>query len=118
MFDPNERPFVRSQIANTLRGTISQKLVPSADGSTRLPATEVLVVTPTVKDFILKDELEQIYELVKNGSFNNMTTMNMSLYKLYTEEKITKEIALTHSDNKPELEQLMRGIYHGTGMNK
>ncbi len=118
LFDPNERPFVRSQIANTLRGTISQKLVPSADGSTRLPATEVLVVTPTVKDFILKDELEQIYELVKNGSFNNMTTMNMSLYKLYTEEKITKEIALTHSDNKPELEQLMRGIYHGTGMNK
>lgn len=118
LFDPNERPFVRSQIANTLRGTISQKLVPSADGSTRLPATEVLVVTPTVKDFILKDELEQIYELVKNGSFNNMTTMNMSLYKLYTEEKITKEIALTHSDNKPELEQLMRGIYHGPGMNK
>lgn len=118
LFDPNERPFVRSQIANTLRGTISQKLVPSADGSTRLPATEVLVVTPTVKDFILKDELEQIYELVKNGSFNNMTTMNMSLYKLYSEEKITKETALTYSDNRPELEQLMRGIYHGTGMNK
>ena len=47
-----------------------------------------------------------------------MTTMNMSLYKLYNEEKISKETALTYSDNKPELEQLMRGIYHGTGMNK
>ena len=33
-------------------------------------------------------------------------------------KKLQKEIALTHSDNKPELEQLMRGIYHGTGMNK
>ncbi|CDE99373.1 twitching mobility protein [Clostridium sp. CAG:813] len=118
MFEPNERPFIRSQIANTLRGTISQKLVPAIDGGTRLPATEILVVTPTVKDFIQKDELEQIYELVKNGSFNNMTTMNTSLYKLYNEEKISKETALTYSDNKPELEQLMRGIYHGTGMNK
>lgn len=116
LFDPNERPFVRSQIANTLRGTISQKLVPTAEGGSRLPATEILVVTPTVRDFIQKDELEQIYELVKNGSFNNMTTMNMSLYKLYQNEKITKEIALEYSDNRSELEQLMRGIYHGTGM--
>ncbi|MBE5719855.1 MAG: PilT/PilU family type 4a pilus ATPase, partial [Ruminiclostridium sp.] len=48
LFDPNERPFVRSQIANTLRGTISQKLVPAAEGGSRLPATEILVVTPTV----------------------------------------------------------------------
>ncbi len=118
LFDPNERPFVRNQIANTLRGTISQKLIPTIDGGTRCPATEILVVTPTVKDFIQKDELEQIYELVKNGSFNNMTTMNMSIYKLYNEGKISKEVALTYSDNKSELEQLMRGIYHGTGMNK
>ncbi len=45
-----------------------------------------------------------------------MTTMNMSLYKLYQNERITKEIALEYSDNRSELEQLMRGIYHGTGM--
>lgn len=115
LFDPGERPFIREQIANTLRGTISQKLVPTVDGSTRVPAAEVLVVTPTVKDFIQKDELEQIYELVKKGSFNNMTTMNMSLYKLYTEGRISQDVAVTYSDNKSELEQLMRGIYHGTG---
>jgi len=47
-----------------------------------------------------------------------MTTMNMSLYKLYNENKITKEVALEYSDNRSELEQLMRGIYRGTGMNK
>lgn len=39
-----------------------------------------------------------------------MTTMNMSLYKLYNENKITKEVALEYSDNRSELEQLMRGI--------
>ena len=89
-----------------------------AEGGSRAPAAEVLVVTPTVKDFIQKDELEQIYELVKKGSFNNMITMNMSLYKLYQEGKITQEMAVTYSDNKQELEQMMRGIYHGTSSQK
>jgi twitching motility protein PilT len=117
LFEPGERPFVRNQIANSLRGTISQKLVPTAEGGTRLPAVEVLVVTPTVKDFIQKNELEKIYELVKKGSFNNMTTMNMSLFKLYDEGKISKETAIAYSDNKQEIEQMMRGIYYGTGVN-
>ncbi len=118
LFDPGERSFVRGQIANTLRGTISQKLLPSAEGNTRYPAAEILVVTPTVKDFIEKDELGQIYELVKTGSFDNMTTMNMSIYKLFSEGKISKEVALTYSDNKAELEKMIRGVYSGTGLNK
>ena len=118
LFKPEERHFVRSQIAATLRGTITQKLIPTADGSARVPAAEILVVTPTVKDFINKDELDQVYELVKKGSFNNMTTMNMSIFKLYTDGIISQETALAYSDNRNELEQMMRGIYYGTGANK
>ena len=78
-FEPGERNSVRQQLANTLRGTIAQKLVPTVDGDTRLPAPEILVVTPPVIDFIAKDELERAYELVKKGSYDNMITMNMSL---------------------------------------
>ena len=114
-FEPTERNFVRQQLANTLRGTIAQKLVPTVDGETRLPAPEILVVTPPVSDFIAKDELEKAYELVKQGAYNNMVTMNMSLFRLYEEGKITKETALYYSDSKPELEQMMRGVYHGAG---
>ena len=115
LFDPKERDFIRTQVANTLRGTIAQKLVPSSDGSSRLPVPEILFVTPTVQDFIIKDELEQIYSLVKNGTFDNMITFNMSLYDLYKDGKITKEVAIAYSDNKQELEQMIRGVYHGTG---
>ena len=118
LFKPEERPFVRGQIAATLRGTIAQKLVPTIEGNSRVPAAEILVVTPTVKDFINKDEIDQVYELVKKGSFNNMTTMNMSLFKLFNEGIISQEVALGYSDNKSELEQMMRGIYYGTGTNK
>src|SRR5574344_1471079 len=114
MFEPSDRTYVRSQLANTLRGTISQKLMNEKSGNGRRPACEILVVTPSVKDFIIKDELEQIYDLVRKGSFNDMLTMNMSINKLVQEEVITKEEALEKSDNKVELQQMFKGVYQGT----
>lgn len=114
MFDPQDRHYIRSQLASTLRGTISQKLVSLKDGEGRHPACEILVSTPTVKDFIAKDQLEQIYELVKKGSFNEMLTMNMSLFRLIQRGIVTKEEALEHSDNKNELMQMIKGVYQGT----
>ena len=47
-----------------------------------------MVVTPTIKDFIVKDELEQIYDLVKKGSYNDMITMNMSLLQVIKEDLV------------------------------
>ena len=118
MFTPADRPFVRNQLTEILRGTISQKLVPLASGVGRHPACEILVVTSTIKDFIEKNELEQIYDLVKKGSFNNMITLNMSLYGMLQRGEITEEAALIASSNKNELKQMIRGVFHGTGMDK
>lgn len=114
MYEPSDRDFVRSQVAQVLRGTVSQKLLPLEGGSGRRPACEVLVVTPTVKDFIEKDNLEEIYNLVKKGSFDNMITMNSSIFSLFEQGLISEETAMDYSDNKTELQQMMRGVYHGT----
>ena len=113
-FPPSERAAVRSQFVEVYRGSISQKLLPRANGKGRIPAVELLVSTPTIKDFILKDELEEIYKLVKNGSYNDMITFNMSLHNLYKSGYITKEIALEHSDAPNELMHYMRGVYTGS----
>lgn len=118
MFDPQDRNHIRNQLATTLRGTISQKLVTLKNGEGRFPACEILVSTPTVKDFIIKDELENIYDLVRKGSFNDMLTMNMSLFKLVQSDMITQEEALTKTDNKNELMQMFKGVYHGTSKGK
>lgn len=118
MYPPSDRLFVRNQLAEVLRGTISQKLVPLASGTGRRPACEVLVITPTVKDFIVKDELEQVYDLIKKGSFNSMITLNSSLYEMLQNGDITEEAALLASSNENELKQMIRGVYHGTGMGK
>lgn len=114
-FPPSEREAVRSQFAEVFRGSISQKLLPRAGEKGRIPAIELLVTTPTIKDFILKNELEEIYKLVQKGSYEDMITFNMSLYDLYKKKLITKEVALESSDNQNELQHYMRGVYSGSG---
>lgn len=113
-YEPKDREYVRKQIAESLRGTIAQRLIPRLDKASRIPACEILVVTPTVKDFIMKDCLEQIYDLVKKGNFNEMISLNLSLFNLYKNGIISKENALYFSDNKIELQQYMRGAFSGT----
>jgi len=109
-FEPHERDSVRQQVAATLKGIIAQKLVKRADKTGRVPAIEVLTVTPTVKDYIEKNELENIYDLIRIGSVTEMITMNMSLYRLVKAELITKEDALEASNIPNELEQMFRGV--------
>lgn len=113
-YDARDRETIRKQVAETLRGTVAQKLIPKTDGQGRVPACELLVVTPTVKDFIIKNQLDEVYDLVKKGSFNDMLTLNMSLFSLARKNIISQDDALHYSDNKVELQQYLRGAYHGT----
>ena len=113
MYDPGVRDQIRKQIAQTLRGTIAQKLIRTKDGNGRVPAVEILVVTSTVKDLIIKNQIEDIYEYISKGGYNNMITMNGSLINLVEAGEITQEMALEASDNKTELEQYFRGVYRG-----
>jgi len=112
-FEPHEREPIRLQIAATLQGTIAQKLVKRADNKGRIPATELLVVTPAVRDYIARDEIEKIYELVKAGDYNGMMSMNISLLRLVQTGLITQETALQSSDTPTEMEILLKGAYHG-----
>jgi twitching motility protein PilT len=114
MFEPSNRDFVRNQLAGSLRGTISQKLIPLASGKGRRAACEVLISTPTIKDYIEKGQLDDIYHLSKTGVSSGLITMNNALYEMHRAKLITEESALAYSNNKPELEQMMRGVYQGS----
>ncbi len=116
-YPPNERVAVRHQFSEVFRGSISQKLLTTADNKGRVPAVEILFITPTIKDFIVKDELEEIYKLVQKGGYNDMITFNQSLYRLIKANLITKEEALKASDNPNELQHLIRGVFTGTEYN-
>ncbi len=113
-FEPHEREPIRHQLASILRGTVAQKLLIKKGNKGRVPATEVLVVTPAVRDYIEKNEIEKIYELINEGSSSGMTSMNMSIYKLVKVGYITQETAIENSNNPNEIKQMLQGIFQGT----
>ena len=113
MFEPQDRDLIRNQLANTVRGIVAQKLVKIAKGAGRRPIVEIMVSTPTIKDYIIKDQLEEIYSIMKSG-IDEMVTMNASLFALVKEGVITQEEALEVSDNKNEFNQMLRGVFSGT----
>lgn len=113
MYEPEQRKYLRQKLAYCMKATLSQKLIPTADGEARRPACELLVFTPTIQDLLVKDEIDSIYELVKNGSFDKMITLNASLYQLHKAGYITQETALEYSNRKNELRQMFKGIYYG-----
>lgn len=113
-FEPYEREPIRLQIAATLQGTVAQKLVKKSEGKGRVPATEILVITPAARDYIARDEIDNIYQLLTTGDFDGMMSMNMSLYKLAKNNLIAPEEALEASNAPTELQQMLRGAFHGS----
>ena len=114
MFDESNRYLVRKQLSETLRATIAQKLVYSEAEGKRYPACEIMVVTSTIKDYINKDNADEIYELLRDNTVDNMISMNTSLAILKEKGFISEEEALNNSNDEAELEKMFRGIYQGT----
>jgi len=114
MFEESNRYLVRKQLAETLRATIAQKLVYSEKDKKRYPACEVMVVTSTIKDYINKNNTDEIYELLRDNTIDNMISMNASLALLNDKGYITQEEALNNSNDEPELEKMFRGVFQGS----
>ena len=114
MFEESNRELVRKQLSETLRVTIAQKLIYSENNQTRYPACEIMVITPAIKDYILKDNIDEIYELLKDNNVDNMISLNYSLAELVSNGLITKEDAIANSNDRNELEQIFRGVYQGS----
>lgn len=108
MFQPHERRQVFSRLAGALRGIVSQKLLPKADGSGRIPACEILIATPTVTKLIEEERPGQIYQVMAEDRFYGMQTMNQCLAQLVKSGVITDEEALYASPAVSELRQLLR----------
>ena len=114
MFEESNRPLVRKQLAETLRATIAQKLVYSEEHQKRFPACEVMVVTSTIKDYIIKDNTDEIYTILRDNNIDDMVSMNRSLVSLVDRGLITQEEALANSNDKSELDNFFKGAFQGS----
>lgn len=109
VFPPHQQSQIRVQLAATLMGVCTQQLLPTVDGTSRIPACEVLVPTPAVRNLIREAKTHQIYSVMQTSSQYGMQTMDASLASLVHQGKITKEQALKRSSNPDELERLILG---------
>lgn len=102
-FFPVERHAqIYLQLSMNLRAIISQRLVPSLDGR-RVPALEILVDTPRVKDLIKKAQVDTLKEAMEQGIQEGCQTFDHVLFTLYKEGKISIEQALINADSANNL---------------
>jgi twitching motility protein PilT len=104
-----EQNRVRARLSDVLTCVISQKLIPSLDGK-RVLAKEVLLVTPSVRAAIRNDNVNEIYQMLAEGSEKGMITMEQDLKRLFDEGKISKEEAINNANNKKRLYQLLNDL--------
>lgn len=83
VFPPHQQQQVRIQLANTLVGVVSQRLIPRVDKQGLVPAVEVMISTPAIKNLIREGKTHQIYSSIQTGSKYGMQTMESSIYELY-----------------------------------
>ena len=115
VFPSAQQSQVRAQLSLTLEGILCQALLPRSDGRGRVPAMEILIPNPAIRNLIREDKVHQIYSMMQTGQdIHGMQTFNQSLATLYHKRQISMETALQRSSNVSELRDL---IDRGAGVN-
>jgi twitching motility protein PilT len=113
VFPPHQQRTIRLQLAGVLRAVISMRLVRAAEPiQGRVPAVEVMIVTPYIRDCIIHPEKTAlIREAIAQGTSQyGMQTFDQSLFDLYSRGLITYEDALSGASNPDELKLRVAGI--------
>lgn len=114
-FPPHQHELVRLQLALNLAGVCSLRLVKNKDGTAMVPAVELLINTPTVRELLEQGETRMLPKALAEGSYYGTMTFNQSLIRLFQAGNISLEDALAASDNPDDLKMQMRGITQGAG---
>jgi twitching motility protein PilT len=112
MYPPHQQSQIRVQLAQTLKGVITQRLLRGARGG-RVPAVEVLAVTALVQQLIERNEIHGIAEAMEKGAFYGMQTFHQALVKLAKAGLVREEEVLAAASNPEDLKLALRGIERG-----
>jgi len=94
VFPPHQQNQVRMQLSSCLQAVISQRLLPREDRKGRIPAVELLIATPAVRNLIRSGKSHQLYTAMETGAQFGMQTLDQALKDLVRKRRITLEMAL------------------------
>ncbi len=105
-FSPQQQNQIRIQLAGSLAGVFSQRLIPRVSGG-RIPAYELLVANTAISNLIREKRTHEIDTVIETSSSEGMITFNRSLANLVKDGEITIENAFLNSRNRKSLERLL-----------
>lgn len=105
VFPPHQQGQIRTQLAGSLQGVISQTLLRRAGGG-RVVATEVLNMTPAVGHLVREGKTHQIYSVLQSGAANGMHTMDQSLAALVRDGVVSYDEAREKASDLASFESL------------
>lgn len=108
VFPPHHQAQIRTQLANILQAICSQRLVPAISGG-RVPAAEILVATPAVRNIIRDGKNFELEAVIQTGAEHGMQSMDHTLIDLIHSGTITYDEARNYAVDIEELDRLMRG---------
>jgi twitching motility protein PilT len=112
-FPPHQHEEVRFMLASTLQAVMALRLVPRSDRDGRIPAVELMLVTATIREYLMDPEKTSLIKstIAEGVSQYGMQTFDQSIMKHYTEGKISMENALRYCSNPTEFELRVKGIH-------
>jgi twitching motility protein PilT len=107
VFPGAQQGQVRMQLAASLQGIVTQTLLPTADGRSRVPALEILLPDDAVRNLIRQGKTEQIYSVMQTNTTRGMQTMEQCLADLVVHRVISRETAMQVTSRREEFEALL-----------
>jgi len=110
VFPPYQQSQVRTQVAESLLGIVAQTLLPTIDGEGRVPAIELMITTPAIKNIIRENKIYQMPAIIQMGRKDGMISLDQSLKELLIEGKISREEAIIRAIDKKAFMQTHRNF--------
>lgn len=108
VYPTDEQEQIAHQLSLALRAVVSQKLVRLKDGTGRVPAVEILMVTPGISNMIRQHKTEQIRSVIETGAGQGMQSMEHAFIRLYKEGKIDRQTVIKNARDVNFVERMMR----------
>ena len=108
-FPPHQQHQIRMALAGSIKGTICQRLVPTADGNGRVPALEVMVANGRIQQCIIDPSLTgEMSEIIADGEYYGMQTFDQALVKLIEARKIDLRGAMAAASKPHDLKVMLQ----------
>jgi len=115
VFPPGQQEQIRVQLSNNLVAIISQQLLARAGAPGRIPANEIMIASPAIRNLIREAKTHQIPSMIQTSGNVGMITMDQCLRDLYLKGWITLEDAMSRCQNPEELRKMINTPQTGAG---